>query len=780
MAFYKQDIVDINLNTGNIFRSFLNHSIGFKNDDADRFGIRVFRDGEPVDLTGASCQAVFMNPNGTNIALTSYGTVSGNVAYVTLPQACYDYEGQFTLSIQMVGGGVTGTMRIVDGMVVNTGASGAVAPTASVPTYQEILAVYADMQEDIADYESVVADQDEKINSLKSALFNGANESLADLSYSEFGEYKQNVIDLVRGDVNGSNGHIGSGAAGFMRTDYIEIPENIIEIKNNFKFSGTAGWATYDSSKNFLRGGYSSATGEKTIRLKGDEKYIALTDYKADDNHSWIYIKFITDRTETITMNVVESYNLIGINGEIYGDYVFAIPQMIYGYVEYATGTIKADINGYARTPYIEIPDSVVKIETNCSTSDGTTGFAFFDSSKNYIWGQAYNVPMYVPFNAKYVVLSDYNASNTHTGKTITFKSDSGQLADRIDEKFDLINSEIKSAGECKIPVTRLQEGFYDKTNKEINDTSIKNCTYVRTDFIPIPSGAKSIVHNFTNPSGTTGGWGIFDEEKDASDPLSRGQDTTITVPDGAKFIMLTNFNSNKTHTGLYIRFIGLTTENENKWNGKTWVALGDSWTEGAYVATAGRYTDYVSEALGLTCVNLGVGGTGVATFATQSGKPLTQEIASSADLITIWGDINDMHSSGTPLVCGDITDTASASGSIMARWKYTLDKVLSLNPLATIVIIGCPICFGSTHAGYEPFNNAGDTIASVTQKIGELARYYGLPFIDMYHLGGFNSYTFNGGGFDSGDHVHPNNAGVKHISNIMIGELKKLQPVYE
>ena len=142
MAFYKQDIVDINLNTGNIHRSFLNHAIGYKNDDADRFGIRTFRDGVPQDLTGASCQAVFMAPNGSKIALTSYGTVSGNVAYVTLPPACYDYEGQFCLSIQLVGGGVTGTMRIVDGMVVNTGASGTVAPTSSVPTYQEIIAQY--------------------------------------------------------------------------------------------------------------------------------------------------------------------------------------------------------------------------------------------------------------------------------------------------------------------------------------------------------------------------------------------------------------------------------------------------------------------------------------------------------------------------------------------------------------------------------------------------------------------------------------------------------------
>ena len=145
MAFCKEDIVDIDLNSGNIFRSFLNHSIGYKDDDADRFGIRAFRDGEPVDLSGASCQAVFMAPNGTNIALTSYGTVSGNKAYVTLPQACYDYEGQFCLAIKLVGGGVTGTVRIVDGTVTRTGASGTVAPTDSVPTYQEILAVYDQM-----------------------------------------------------------------------------------------------------------------------------------------------------------------------------------------------------------------------------------------------------------------------------------------------------------------------------------------------------------------------------------------------------------------------------------------------------------------------------------------------------------------------------------------------------------------------------------------------------------------------------------------------------------
>lgn len=159
MAIYKQDILDVNLNTGNIYRSFLPHAIGFSDNSADHFGVRCFRDGEPESLTGVSIQGYFRNSQGQNIALTSYGTVSGNVAYVTLPQACYAYEGQFTLALKLVGGGITGTVRIIDGMVDNTNTSSPVAPTSSVPTYQEVLALFeqaSDMVDDFATLEKSV------------------------------------------------------------------------------------------------------------------------------------------------------------------------------------------------------------------------------------------------------------------------------------------------------------------------------------------------------------------------------------------------------------------------------------------------------------------------------------------------------------------------------------------------------------------------------------------------------------------------------------------------
>lgn len=144
MAVYKRDIVDINLETGNIHRSFLKHSIGYKDAAADHFGIRVFRNGEPVNLTGVSIQGIFMPPQGSPIAITSGNIVNYNEAEVVLPQVCYNYNGQFTLAIKLVdpSNAVTGTMRIVDGMVDNTHASGTVAPTEAVPGYEEVLATY--------------------------------------------------------------------------------------------------------------------------------------------------------------------------------------------------------------------------------------------------------------------------------------------------------------------------------------------------------------------------------------------------------------------------------------------------------------------------------------------------------------------------------------------------------------------------------------------------------------------------------------------------------------
>lgn len=143
MSLYQQDIVRLDMNRTGFHRSFMNHSIGKNDNVANRIGVELYRGNEPVQLGEASCEGFFLSPIGEHIVIT--GVTSGNVAYVDLPQACYNYEGPFTLAIKVIGGGVTGTIRFVDGQIENTFADGAVAPVGSVPTYQEVLAVYDQM-----------------------------------------------------------------------------------------------------------------------------------------------------------------------------------------------------------------------------------------------------------------------------------------------------------------------------------------------------------------------------------------------------------------------------------------------------------------------------------------------------------------------------------------------------------------------------------------------------------------------------------------------------------
>lgn len=145
MALYQRDIIKMDMNRGGFHRSFLNHAIGKNDNIANRFGVELYREDEPVDLNEATCEGFFLSPAGEHIVIM--GQASGNIAFVDLPQACYNHEGQFTLAIKVIGGGVTGTVRMIDGIIENTFVDGAVAPVASVPTYQEVLAVYDQMLE---------------------------------------------------------------------------------------------------------------------------------------------------------------------------------------------------------------------------------------------------------------------------------------------------------------------------------------------------------------------------------------------------------------------------------------------------------------------------------------------------------------------------------------------------------------------------------------------------------------------------------------------------------
>lgn len=148
MAVYRENIIDIELETGTLHRSFLNHSVGEGDSSGNRYGVRVFRNGSPVNLTGVTVLGYFIRPDETTIIIQ--GATNGNEAYVVLANACYAKEGNFSLAIKLSGGGVTGTMRIVDGTVINTTTDAVYDPGGVVPDINELMAVI-ERAEDAAD-----------------------------------------------------------------------------------------------------------------------------------------------------------------------------------------------------------------------------------------------------------------------------------------------------------------------------------------------------------------------------------------------------------------------------------------------------------------------------------------------------------------------------------------------------------------------------------------------------------------------------------------------------
>ena len=199
MAIYREDFVDIELTNGTIHRSFCNRAIGENDQLANRFGVRLLRNGEPSAI-GGTCAGYFIRPDGDTVVIT--GTVSGNTAYVDLPQACYTYEGQFALAIKVTSGSATGTMRIIDGVVANTTTDTLVDPGTILPTI-----------------ESLIASIDAAVDTIPldySALSNGFRDAMeTEYGLSDPGTFTAGTIKKTDGTV--------STSTAFKITDYIPV-----------------------------------------------------------------------------------------------------------------------------------------------------------------------------------------------------------------------------------------------------------------------------------------------------------------------------------------------------------------------------------------------------------------------------------------------------------------------------------------------------------------------------------------------------------------------------
>ena len=133
----QEDILTLDLMRGSFHRSFCNHSIGTNDISGNRFGVKLIKDGEAIDVSLCSCIGYFIRADGETVVVNGGLADAEGVLGVALPQACYAVEGNFTLALKITGAGITGTIRVIDGVVINGTTGVHVDPGTIVPALTE-------------------------------------------------------------------------------------------------------------------------------------------------------------------------------------------------------------------------------------------------------------------------------------------------------------------------------------------------------------------------------------------------------------------------------------------------------------------------------------------------------------------------------------------------------------------------------------------------------------------------------------------------------------------
>lgn len=164
-------------------------------------------------------------------------------------------------------------------------------------------------------------------------------------------------------------------------------------------------------------------------------------------------------------------------------------------------------------------------------------------------------------------------------------------------------------------------------------------------------------------------------------------------------------------------------------WSGKKWVAFGDSLTDETINANK-KYYRHIEGKTGINVVVMGAGGTGYAKNyggGTSYGERMTV-CPSDADVITIFGSINDWNSLNTGGVqIGSPSDSLDA-GTYSGYVNNCIDVAIDKAPYAQIALVS-PMFYRGIAL------NLQESIAAALKAVAEYRR---IKFLDLYHDSGF------------------------------------------
>lgn len=207
---------------------------------------------------------------------------------------------------------------------------------------------------------------------------------------------------------------------------------------------------------------------------------------------------------------------------------------------------------------------------------------------------------------------------------------------------------------------------------------------------------------------------------------------------------------------------------------------LGDSITSGGQTDNGGMaisYVNYLGNLINTVPSNDGVSGSHITKGTAGRSDSFVERVESikDQDVVTIYGGINDFLFD-SPL--GTMADNASTQTTFYGALKYLVTRLTFNNPNAKLLFI-TPMKADKYGGTYDANGNVRKNGVNATEEdyvnaIKEVAEYYSIPVLDLFHAGNLNPYipaqrdmTVDG--------LHPNEVGAQRLAQTIAHAINNL-----
>lgn len=123
-------------------------------ENAHEWNVSVLDDGKPAVLNG-QIRAYFVRSDGATVTAT--GNIDGNIAKITMPEACYAYEGDLQAVMQLIESDVSVTISALLLRVRQISTDVIVDPGSEIPSLDDLLAQIEKLKQTMKDANSAIA-----------------------------------------------------------------------------------------------------------------------------------------------------------------------------------------------------------------------------------------------------------------------------------------------------------------------------------------------------------------------------------------------------------------------------------------------------------------------------------------------------------------------------------------------------------------------------------------------------------------------------------------------